>query len=465
MNSRQDDDNYWNQSERKRFNFDDDDETDGFILLGVEKGKLAQISRDIRTNLVFDNDVNDDTILGGSSSAISLQSYGSFRSARLNSTHTAEFTQKKEDRPVSATEISKLEAEVDSLRRQLKEAADSKWMPMSPNDLVLRIIYGQNYSFDAYKSKEQKLSVLDAALKYHDGNAIVAAVLHMKRTLKSTIFNQELIRRPDAMNHYISYLNSHHEYAELSDVLTMLGQTSDSAMLNYKMALRSKEPKSRLSNLKNCYTNHFQSDPSLASDASLIGEHIALLERQIPIEENDLKYTELQPRLFSVLHVPVITTLYYCCLYHYDKPESSWASPEAIRKYYKLTAQQFTWTAVLARAKLQQWKDIEVLLTTKSLFGSSKIKFIIPVTKLLSILEKHNADTEILSHYVSKVDGAEQRLKLAKKHKCHDVVIETLVAMRDRQQLIAYKTKILPHSTDFIRLQDALKASTIKWKN
>jgi len=238
-------------------------------------------------------------------------------------------------------------------------------------------------------------------------------------------------------------------------------------ILNYKLALRSKEYKMRSTNLKNCYANHFQRDPSLLNDAFLVGEHISLLDKQTNIDASDSKRQsydanhqsqETKQKRRSVINSTVISTLHYSCLHHYALPESHFASPQAIRNLYRLTDKQFAWMAITARAELKQWNDIEILLTTKSLFGTSKIKFVIPPSKLLEILQNNDASTEELSKYASKIDNMEQRLKLAKKYKCHRVVVDALVALKDKQQLIDYQSNVLPHSTDYRYTENAIKA-------
>ena len=43
-----------------------------------------------------------------------------------------------------------------------------------------------------------------------------------------------------------------------------------------------------------------------------------------------------KPRVTSIINMPVITTLYYCCLYHYEEPENLLGSPVAIRKEFQV---------------------------------------------------------------------------------------------------------------------------------
>ena len=131
----------------------------------------------------------------------------------------------------------------------------------------------QPYSLEPYKSKTDKLNLLDEAIRYHDGNAITAVsvmfqknmyavnkcenvaikfqeyntavcfiksvfisfmsrcihfplilfllqtVLFLQNSVKKSIFTNAMIQRPVAVEHYISYLRHHYDYQELVDFL------------------------------------------------------------------------------------------------------------------------------------------------------------------------------------------------------------------------------------------------------
>ncbi|XP_076314772.1 vacuolar protein sorting 16B isoform X3 [Tachypleus tridentatus] len=298
-------------------------------------------------------------------------------------------------------------------------------------------------------------------------------VLFLKRTLKQSVFIQEVLQRPEAVSHYLYYLKSSSEFRELLDLLVLLGRTDEAGMLNYKLAIKTAQPEKKLKLLQHCQRNHFQSDPSLSMYFHLLSEQISLLERQLPIEENDIRqekeginsvFQEI-PRPASLVNNSVITTLYYCCLYHWELPENNFASPQAIKKAHQLTDKQFVWTALGALTQRQQWKEIENLFQSKSWLGGTKMRCCIGFDKVVDVLCLHKAPIEVVAKYLKLVDGLEKRLNLAKKYKCHQVVVDTLVLMKDRLGLEDYKQKLLPHSTEHLYLQEALRASTIKWKN
>lgn len=47
----------------------------------------------------------------------------------------------------------------------------------------------------------------------------IQVVLFLKQTLKPALFNQELMQRPKAVSHYISYLRLVQDNTQLMDVL------------------------------------------------------------------------------------------------------------------------------------------------------------------------------------------------------------------------------------------------------
>nr|XP_022329089.1 spermatogenesis-defective protein 39 homolog isoform X1 [Crassostrea virginica] len=360
------------------------------------------------------------------------------------------------------------EEEVQYLRRALKKARELKF---SPDDTIRKMILGEPYSLEVFRSKEEKLQLLDKAIQVHDGNAITAVVLFLRQTIKPSLFNLELQRRPVAVNHYLSYLRAHYDFKELGDVLGMLNRTEEAAILKYKQAIGAPDVRGKMNALRGCLKAHFIHEPDLVNEAHLVEQHAALLERQWPIEDADSK-AEAQgdpvfkqyPRKVSILNMPLITTLYYCCFYHGRDAENLLTSPLAIKKQHQLSDKQYMWTALSARSRLKHWTGIEELLTAKGWFGSTKNVSVIGFDKVCEILHRTSAPNDVLSKYMRMIDGSERRLNLARKYKCHEVVVETLVHLRDRQELQTYASKLPPGSPGLKTAQDALRSSTIKWK-
>lgn len=61
------------------------------------------------------------------------------------------------------------------------------------------------------------------------------------------------------------------------------------------------------------------------------------------------------PRAANVAGKPLLTTLFYCCMYHWESGESHPGSPMALRKAHDLTTRQLLWTVMRGRARVHHW--------------------------------------------------------------------------------------------------------------
>lgn len=79
--------------------------------------------------------------------------------------------------------------------------------------------------FSPYKSKREKLLLLDCAICCSDGNTITAVTIFISKSLKQSLFISELKKRPIAVDHYMNYLemtNRSREALELSKQLSVI---------------------------------------------------------------------------------------------------------------------------------------------------------------------------------------------------------------------------------------------------
>ncbi|KAJ7384713.1 spermatogenesis-defective protein 39 [Desmophyllum pertusum] len=363
---------------------------------------------------------------------------------------------------VSVTEYNKLQAEIRQLRRDLQAARKDKTAVPSVQETVKNIIRGQPYTLEVYKS-----------LKINWPCWTVPLSLFLKKTVRQGVLHDELRTRPKALDHLCKYLSEHHDYTELTELYRSVGKYEEAAMLQFNQALKAKAPGVRLTKLKYILRHYFEGYPQLDEQTTYLTEYIDLLEQQILIEDADAR-AELErknhvmvshPRQASLPLCSVIVTLYYCCRYHFGEPENLYSSPLAIRAKFKLSAKQYEWTALSSRAKLKQWKGLEQMFTAKGWLGSVKMKSVIGFTQVIEILHQHGAPQEVLSTYLKLIDDRNQRVSLATKTKCHDVAIETIVAMKDRQQLDRYRSNLKGTAPQQAKISEYLNNSQLRWKN
>ncbi|XP_067097491.1 spermatogenesis-defective protein 39 homolog isoform X2 [Osmerus mordax] len=338
----------------------------------------------------------------------------------------------------------------------------------TPEETVKRMQQGKGYSLEKFRSLQDKLLLLDEAVNAHDGNVITAILIYLKKSLGREILFRELISREIALRHYIHYLKEMGEQKSLLELFKSLGRTEDMSLLQYREYLNIKEENKRRDHLKSCLSLPFSPD-----DAMHIQDHYTLLERQIIIEANDKKVessgqTDIfkkYPRKASILNMPIITTLYYSCFYHFGESDGTYSSPANIRKTFRISEKQYLLTALGARAKLKQWFDVDALFTSKNWLGYTKKKSPVGFHRVVDILQKNNAPVSVLQEYVNLVDDTDMKISLAQKYKCHDTIINTYRDLKDRQQLIVYRGKMERGSPEDRKIEEILNNPQMRWKN
>ncbi|XP_066532904.1 spermatogenesis-defective protein 39 homolog [Hoplias malabaricus] len=473
------DDEYWNSSKFSAFTFDDEDD---------EFTKLKE--RTVNSILVDDDDDDDDDVekvswsgepIGSISwsvkeTASSIRSGGEQGFPKINTTPTLpkqgssyslSSLFKAKSKPFQSFSESfsdtSTRAYAPELRKPKSECKDymSEW---NPEETVRRMRKGKVCSLERFRSLQEKLLLLDEAVSEHDGNVITAVLIYLKKTLSKEILFQALMVREIALQHYVHYLKEMGEQKLLVELMKALGRTEDMALMQYKEHLSIKDEGQKRDFLKKCLSLPFSPD-----DSTHVQDHYTLLERQIIIEVNDKKgeaeIFKKFPRKASILNMPIITTLYYSCFYHYGESEGTFSSPANIKKTFRISEKQYILTALGARAKLKSWFDVDNLFKTKNWLGYIKKRSPIGFHRVVDILQKNNAPVQVLQDYVNLIDDPELKLSLAQKYKCHDIVIETYKDLKDRQQLIVYRGKVERGSCEDKKIEELLANMQIRWKN
>uniref|UniRef100_A0A667XE47 Spermatogenesis-defective protein 39 homolog n=1 Tax=Myripristis murdjan TaxID=586833 RepID=A0A667XE47_9TELE len=323
-------------------------------------------------------------------------------------------------------------------------------------------------SLEKFRSLQEKLLLLDEAVGVHDGNVITAVLIYLKKSLSKEVLFRELESRQTALRHFIHYLTESKEQRLLLELYRALGRTEDEALLQYKEHLRITDENKRRDFLKSCVSLPFSPE-----DAGHVQDHYTLLERQIIIEATDrqaetggkVEIFQKFPRRASILNMPLITTLYYCCFYHYAETEGTYSSPANIRQTFRIAEKQYFVTALAARAKLKAWHDVDALFTSRNWLGFTRKKSPLSFSRVADILSKNNAPVQVLQEYVGLVDDVELRVALAQKYKCHFIVISTYRDLKDRQLLLGYRGKVERGSEEERKIDELLSNPQIRWKN
>ncbi|XP_039922498.1 spermatogenesis-defective protein 39 homolog [Hirundo rustica] len=487
---RADEEEYWHSSKFRAFTFDDeddelsqlkeskrtvnslrdivdddDDDLERVSWSGEPVGSISWSIKETASGSTSSLDGRDSSLQKGSSSYAALPKQAS--SYSLSSLFKGRNKLSSFQSLSDALTDTGVKSYAPELRRPKAEYKDysSDW---SPKDTVRRMQRGKVCSLERFRSLQDKLVLLDEAVAGHDGNVITAVLIFLKRTLRREILFRELEMRQVALCHLIHFLREMGEQKFLLDLLRFLDRTEEVALSQYREHLNIQDVEKRREFLKGCIGLPFS-----AEDTSHIQDHYTLLERQIIIEANDRHLetagqSELfrkYPRKASILNMPLVTTLFYSCFYHYTEAEGMFSSPANLKKTFKIPDKQYVLTALAARAKLRAWGDVDALLTTKNWLGYTKKKAPIGFHRVVEILQRNNAPVQVLQEYVRLVEDVDTRLNLATKYKCHDVVIETYRDLKDRIQLTEYKCKVERGSAEEEKIHNILSNMQIRWKN
>lgn len=306
-----------------------------------------------------------------------------------------------------------------------------------PSRLVVDVLDGDLDQISSLKSKEDKIAFLTGAIERADGNLITSAILHMKNTLSRRIFHQEIVKRPEAENAYINYLRMTEQTDLMLDFLTMTGRQEEAAITKLKQCLPVTSTETRIRLLRNCKQNFFLSSSGdiLQFWGSLVEDEATLLERQLPIEDEDrridsqptseynAKFLEIPRKpLVDCPTLPVVTTLFYCCLYHWDLPENYLPSPASIRKTFDLTERQFVSTALAALSMRKRWDLVDSLFQGKTWLGIRKLRVCLPFQEITRTLIKYDAPPEVVTKYALMIEDLEERRQFAEQYNLQKVL-------------------------------------------
>jgi hypothetical protein len=80
------------------------------------------------------------------------------------------------------------------------------------------MFHGENCLLNTYRTLENKLQMLDAALDIGDGNIIISVILFLNQTLNSNIFFTQLSKRKVAIKHYANHIIENNDFQKLADL-------------------------------------------------------------------------------------------------------------------------------------------------------------------------------------------------------------------------------------------------------
>ncbi|XP_055641246.1 vacuolar protein sorting-associated protein 16B [Toxorhynchites rutilus septentrionalis] len=426
------DEDYWNISANKSFNFDEDD----VAVLDVPCfNRRSLFGEDTVSEVNFSN-VQSELLLNFIISDENLAAI-------------------LEDQSRNVVVIPKgvtLEEEVKLLRKKVQETSFAP----SVGPIIARMVLGKPCSLEIFRSMYDKETLLDEAISSGNGNAILKVVLFLEKTLKKKLFYRLLQTRQEAVNHYINYMATRLKVTECTDLLVFLGRHHEASLLQFSIFVGNiPNIEFKRQRLKKIYNDYFSQPGANTFYAQLVANYLNLLDFQ-----QSQQLTNDQ----SVLEI----LFYICSRYKWgDSSVQSYENPFKLAEAHQVSQSQLEWVALNERAKRQAWLDFEHIFEKKAWLNIKQKSFNmhIPIDKTILRLFSLHAPDPVLISFLNKVEDPARRLALARNVKSKKGIIDALVGLKDRTELENYQNTLAAGTEERFYAENALKTFNNKWKS
>lgn len=354
--------------------------------------------------------------------------------------------------PESKAEIARLEAELSRLKLQLREkSVGGKALSVDATARAFMLEDSCGYpTLETFSSRKEKFALLDKAIENYDGAGMTRLVIWIKHTLgRDESYLNELRARPDAMNHYISYLREMKEFDELSDLLGILNRPEEEAFLDYQRKLEQSRPgKIRADKLKDTLKFQFKSQRELQVESDLIDEQIRLIEKQLVIAEKDKASKMIPSEKQLTVDDSLCATLWYANMYG-SSEKNALSSPDSLASDFNVTEAEKDWVTLTALAKQKNWDQIELLVRKSGgLLGSftagPKYQTSIKLVNLVNLCGQNEMPIDRMRKFILAIEDVDDRKQAAKKWNDHTTALECFKKTKDIDGLKRHFSTITP---------------------
>ena len=393
------DDSYWNASSARGFSWDDDSDT-----VGLPSASISSMSSSASSapEDFVSFEISSDSSSGRWAERVAEASRQIAAAASMPEPTSIQ-------QVVGVRDVKKVEAELATVRAALAALQANRFTPLPPAQTVRAMVVGRPYSLHGYTSFQDKEALLDTALEYGDGDAILTVTMMLKHTLKKSKFHALMASRQEAADRLVAHLVTRLELGEVVELLQALDRSHQAGVAAYRQHSTSPNLEIKVRSLKQLLATVFKGH--IDSDAVL--EQINLCERLAPVIASEV--AEVDRGAAGLGSASVLKFLHYLSSHHYSAGENLLHSPQALRKMHKLTDKQFTWVALRARASQGAWADCEALVVGKGWLGGRKARGGVSPGEVVSLLAAARAPLETLTAVLLLVENPEERMALGKK--------------------------------------------------
>ncbi|XP_050088443.1 vacuolar protein sorting-associated protein 16B [Anopheles aquasalis] len=441
------DEDYWNDSTNKSFNFDEDD----VAVLEVPSGNGSSNNK----RSLFGEDTPSEVAYGNAQTELPLHMVISDENLEL-------ILQEQSRNEMTIPKGITLEEEVKLLRKKIQEF---RYAP-STVSVLRKLILGQPCSLEMFRSMSEKEQLLDQAIASGSGNAILKVLLFLDRTLKKKLFYSLLQMRPEAVHHYVNYLALRLKVTECTDLLVFLGRHHEASLLQFSIFVCStSNVEFKRQRLKKIYGDYFSQPGSNSFYAQLVANYINLLEYQ----SSELHATGGSKAAVEIQDKSVLETLHYVCgKYKWgDTSLQTNDNPFKLAENHQISQAQFEWIALNERAKQQAWLDFDHIFEKKAWLNlkQKSFKLNIPIDRTILRLHALHAPEPVINTFLAKVEDPQRRLALARRVNSKHGTIDAMVLLKDRAELEVYRSTLESGTEERLYAENALKSLNNTWKS
>nr|XP_040222490.2 vacuolar protein sorting-associated protein 16B [Anopheles coluzzii] len=436
------DDDYWNDSANKSFNFDEDDVA------------VLEIATNNKRSL-FGEETASEANYGTGQIELPLHTIISDENLEL-------ILQEQSRNEMTIPKGISLEEEVKLLRKKIQEF---NYAP-STESVVRKLILGKPCSLEMFRSMAEKEQLLDEAIASGSGNAILKVTLFLDQTLKKKLFYTLLQTRPEAVYHYVNYLSLRLKVTECTDLLVFLGRHHEASLLQFSIFVCSTSNLDiKRQRLKKIYSDYFSQPGANSFYAQLVANYMNLLEYQM----GELHSSGGGSKAVAIQDKSVLETLNYVCgKYKWgDTSLQTNDNPFKLSEYHQVSQAQFEWIALNERAKQQAWLDFDHIFERKAWLNlkQKSFKINIPIDRTILRLHALHAPDPVLNTFLAKVEDPQRRLALARKVQSKHGIVDALVLLKASAELEAYRSTLDSGTEERLYAENALKSLNNKWKS
>lgn len=101
-----------------------------------------------------------------------------------------------------------------------RRAHETSYAAPSVLSVIRKILLNKPYSLECFRTLQEKESLLNEAIRSGNGDAILAVVMFLQRTLKKKHFQTIMQSHTEAVRHFINFLLIRCQVSEASEFLT-----------------------------------------------------------------------------------------------------------------------------------------------------------------------------------------------------------------------------------------------------